>query len=81
MKERGIFKKTVPLAMKLAERAGFKYVVSYAVNSKTRRIFGDCGMKVLVEGDLWQFEYKGAKPFVSVEEKDRYPAIVWKQIA
>jgi len=81
MKERGIFKKTVPLAMKLATQGGFKYAVSYAVNSRTRRIFSDCGMKVLVQGDLWEFEYKGIKPFASVEECDRYPAIMWKELA
>lgn len=57
LNERGLFKKTIPLAMELAKKAGFKYVVSMCLNSRPRVISESLGMKVIAEIDAKEFEF------------------------
>ena len=55
LKERGIFGKTIPLAVEQAKNHGFKYMFSYCGIIQTKKICLRTGFKVVAEGDLKSF--------------------------
>ena len=67
LKERGIFGKTMPLALNLAKKNGFKYVIAFCVAPQTKKISERAGMKVIAKGDMKTFEHKGVRPFGQVD--------------
>ena len=80
LQERGVFSKTLPLALLLARKAGFKYVFSYCGIIQTRKVCERVGLRVIAEGDLKTFEYKGERPFGMIEEVNRHPCLMWMEL-
>jgi predicted ABC-type ATPase len=47
LKERGLFGKTIPLAIEQARKAGFKYVFSYCGIIQSRKACHRAGLRVI----------------------------------
>lgn len=67
LKERGIFGKTMPVALELAKKKGFQYVIAFCATPQTKKITERAGMKVIAKGDMKTFEHKGVRPFEAVD--------------
>lgn len=64
----------------LALKSGYKIILSFNANGRSRTICEKQGFHLLLEIDARAFQFNRAFPFQNIEEKHRFPSVYYKLI-
>lgn len=61
-------------------KKGFKLSYDFSTNHRVRALQGQLKYEMVAEADCYKFSFKGIKPFVMVDNADRYPTVMVKKL-